>query len=144
MRVDEDPIIVEQNFNASIETVWNAITEVDQMQKWYFADILAFKPEIGFETQFIVQPGERSFNHMWEVTEVVPLKKISYNWKYDEYPGNSTVSFELYEENDSTILRLTHKVTENFPDDIPEFKKQSGLTGWTYFIKKSLKKYLEK
>jgi hypothetical protein len=29
MRVDEEPIIVEQTFDASIEIVWDAITKVD-------------------------------------------------------------------------------------------------------------------
>jgi len=31
-----------------------------------------------------------------------------------------------------------------FPDDIPEFKRESGVEGWNYLIKKSLKAFLEK
>ena len=54
------------------------------------------------------------------------------------------VAFELFEEDDSTRLNLTHRVTESFPDDIPEFKRESGLAGWNYFIKTSLKEFLEK
>lgn len=30
------PIIVEQSFNTSIEDVWKAITELDQMKQWFF------------------------------------------------------------------------------------------------------------
>jgi hypothetical protein len=39
-------------------------------------------------------------------------------------------------------LRLTHFVEEDFPDDIPEFSRESGLQGWTYFIKEKLIEFL--
>ncbi len=42
------------------------------MRKWYFENIPAFKPEVGFETQFNVQSEERNFLHKWKVTEVQP------------------------------------------------------------------------
>jgi uncharacterized protein YndB with AHSA1/START domain len=34
MRKDDEPIIVEQTFNTSIETVWDAITKVERMRQW--------------------------------------------------------------------------------------------------------------
>jgi uncharacterized protein YndB with AHSA1/START domain len=142
MRKDEQTIVVEDTFNASIEIVWKSITEIDQMRQWYFENIPSFKPEVGFETQFNVQNEERNFLHRWKVTEVVPLKKIAYNWKYENYSGDSVVMFELSEENNLTKLRLTHQVLESFPEDIPEFKRESGVEGWIFFIKKSLKEFL--
>ena len=144
MKKGDEPIIVEQTFDASIEKVWKAITEIDQMRQWYFKEIPSFKPEIGFETQFNVQNQDRNFLHMWKVIDVVPLKKIAYNWKYEGYPGDSFVVFELFELNNLTKLRLTHHVQESFPDDIPEFERRSGVEGWTFFIKQSLKEFLEK
>ncbi len=138
------PIIVEQTFKTSINNVWNAITQVDQMKKWFFENIESFKPEVGFETQFNVQSQDRNFLHLWKLTEVVPMKKITYSWKYGGYPGDSFVMFELLEQNDQTKLRLTHKGMESFPDDIPEFSRESGIEGWNYFIRKSLKKFLGK
>ena len=144
MRKDEDPIIVEQTYNASIDTVWNALTEIDQMRQWYFKNIPSFEPEVGFETQFNVQSEDRNFLHMWKVTEVVPLQKIKYNWKYENYPGDSYVVLELFKQGNATKLRLTHEVHESFPDDIPEFKRESGVKGWTFFIKQSLKEFLSK
>jgi uncharacterized protein YndB with AHSA1/START domain len=144
MRKNDDPIIIEQTFNRPIDTVWRSITEIDQMRQWYFENIPSFKPEVGFETQFNVQSQHRNFLHIWKVTEVVPLKKISYNWKYEGYPGDSFVVFELFKQNNLTKLRLTHQVQESFPEDIPEFSRESGLEGWTFFIRKSLKEFLEK
>jgi len=144
MKKNEEPIIVEQTFNTSIDTVWNAITKIDQMRQWYFDSIPSFKPEVGFETHFNVQSQDRNFLHMWKVTEVVSMKKITYNWKYEGYAGDSFVLFELFEENNSTKLRLTHQVTVSFPEDIPEFLRESGVEGWTFFIKKGLKDFLKK
>ena len=70
MRKEDEPIVVEQTFNASIETVWNAITDIDQMRQWYFENIPSFEPKVGFETQFNVQCQGRDFLHMWKVTEL--------------------------------------------------------------------------
>lgn len=142
MKKNDEPIIVEHTFNAPINTVWNAITNLDQMRQWYFEDIPSFKPEVGFETQFNVQSQDRNFLHMWKVIRVVPVKLISYTWKYGGYPGDSFVVFELSEHNNMTTLKLTHNVLEDFPDYIPEFTRASGIDGWTYFIKQSLKEFL--
>ena len=143
MKKDDEPIIVEQVYNATIDNVWKSITEIDRMRQWYFNNIPSFKAEVGFKTQFSVKSHTREFLHLWVVTEVVPNKKISYNWKYDGLPGDSWVVFELSEQADGTGLKLTHNVRESFPDDIPEFSRESGLEGWKYFIGTSLKKYLE-
>jgi uncharacterized protein YndB with AHSA1/START domain len=144
MKKNDEPVVIEQTFNASVDTVWHAITRIDQMRRWYFENIPSFEPEAGFETRFSVQSGDRDFVHLWKVTEVVPLRRITYNWKYEGYPGDSVVVFELFEQDNRTRLRLTHRVRESFPGDIPEFKRESCVEGWTYFIKKSLKEFLEK
>ena len=143
MKKNDEPIIIEQSFNASIDTVWASITDINHMREWYFMNIPSFEPEVGFETQFNVQSHDRNFLHQWKVTDVNPLKMITYNWKYENYPGDSFVVFELSEQDRSTTLRLTHRVTESFPEDIPEFLRESGVEGWKYFINKSLKNYLD-
>lgn len=144
MRKEDAPITVEQIFDASLDIVWSAITEIDQMRQWYFENIPSFKAEIGFETQFNIENEARNFLHLWKVTEVQKGKMISYDWKYEEYPGNSFVVFELFELNNSTKLRLSHHIKESFPEDIPEFTRESGIEGWTCLINKSLKEYIEK
>ncbi len=143
MKNINEPIIVEQIFNASIDAVWNALTEIDQMHQWYFENIPSFKPEVGFETQFNIESGDRNFQHKWKVTEVVPLKMIKYNWKYEDYPGDSFVVFELFKQNNFTKLKLTVHILEDFPEDIPEFKRESCIGGWKFFIQKNLKEFLE-
>lgn len=144
MNNDDKPIIVEQTYDSPIDTVWKAITEIDQMRQWFFGSIEDFKPEVGFETTFNVESESRDFLHKWRVTEVAPMKRISYAWKYDGIPGDSTVVFELFEEDGRTKLTLTHSVLEGFPTDIPEFSRENGVAGWEYFIQQSLKDYLKK
>ena len=75
------PIVVEQAFHVSQETVWKAITEQAQMIKWFFDNIPEFKPEVGFKTQFPVKAGERTFHHLWTITEAIPLQKVVYDWR---------------------------------------------------------------
>lgn len=144
MKKNDKPIVVEQNFSVSLQKVWKAITDVDEMRNWFFDNIPAFKPEVGFATEFNVQSEERIFLHLWKVIDVVPEKLIKYNWKYEVYPGDSNVSFELFDEDKGTRLKLTIDVLEDFPDDIPEFTRDSCNNGWNYFIKERLTEYLEK
>jgi uncharacterized protein YndB with AHSA1/START domain len=144
MKITDEPIVVEQTFNKSIDIVWDSITKINQMRQWYFENIPSFKPKVGFETQFNVQSQDRNFLHLWKVTEVVPKKLIAYNWKYDGYTGDSFVQFELFKEKNCTRLKLTHHIKESFPEYIPEFRRASGIEGWTFFIKNSLKGFLEK
>jgi len=143
MKVNDEPIIVEQILNATVETVWKSITEIDLMRNWYFETIPSFRAEVGFETRFTVESGERVFPHVWKVTEVEPMKKIAYDWRYEGYTGDSFVVFELFEEDNATRVKLTHTVRESFPDNIPDFSRESGIAGWEFFIKKSLTEFLE-
>ena len=144
MNRSTEPIVVEQSFKSSLQTVWNAITELDQMRLWFFENIESFIPEVGFETQFNVESEQRDFLHIWKLTEVDPLKKIRYLWKYGGFSGESFVSFELSEQNKHTVLQLICEGLENFPNDIPEFTRDSCIAGWNYFIKDRLRIYLQK
>ncbi len=139
MKKTDKPIIVEQTFDRLLKDVWEAITVLDKMKKWFFNNIPSFEPVVGFKTRFVIQVEDRIFPHLWELTEVEPMKKITYDWRYEGYPGSSFVVFELIEEGNQTKLRLTYTVVENFPDNFPEFTRESGIEGWSYFIKKNLK-----
>jgi len=142
MKRSDPPIIVEQNFDTSVENVWKAITEHGLMVKWYFENIPTFEAEVGFKTQFNVVSGERDFLHKWEVTEVIPNKKIVYNWTYKDYEGSADVAFEILEDGALSRLQIKVIVLEDFSNDIPEFKRESCIGGWEYFIKGQLKEYL--
>lgn len=143
MKTSEEPVVVEQSFAASPDEVWRAITEVDRMRRWFFDNIPDFKPEIDFEIRFSVHSGGREFLHVWKITESVPGERLQYDWSYDGYPGDSFVLFELLPDEKATRLRLTATVREDFPDDVPEFKRESCQAGWEYFIQRQLRSCLE-
>jgi len=52
MKNGDSPVIVEQTFNKDIDSVWKAITRIDQMRKWFFGNIPSFNAEVGFKTQY--------------------------------------------------------------------------------------------
>ena len=143
MKKTDPLIIVEQTFYSPIEIVWTAITNLAEMHQWYFDNIPDFKAEIGFKTEFNVKSEDRNFLHQWEITEVEPNKIITYIWQFKEYPGKALVTFELSRKENVTKLQLTNKVVEDFPQDIPEFKRESCIGGWQYFINQRLVDYLK-
>lgn len=142
MKITDEPVVVIQTFRVSKDRLWNAITDLDQMKQWFFENIEAFEPRVGFETSFIVENEGRIFPHHWRITAVEPLRKISYNWRYEGYAGNSLVTFEISKLENGCKLMLTHEFTENFPQEIPEFRRESCKEGWNWFIQKKLMEYL--
>jgi uncharacterized protein YndB with AHSA1/START domain len=138
---EDKAIIVERYYNAPIEKVWNAITDKDEMKQWYF-DIEEFKPEIGFEFNFFGESDGKKFLHICKITELIERKKITYSWRYDSYEGNSTVSFELFAEGDSTRLKLTHAGVETF-SKVKDFVRENFVGGWKYFLDEALLGYLK-
>jgi len=140
--MNHEPFVIERTFNAPYGKVWNAITNKEEMKKWYF-NLKEFKPEIGFEFEFWGEDGDFKFLHRCRITEVVAGKKLSYSWTYPEYKGSSLLTFELFPEGANTRLRLTHTGLESFPQDHQSFKKENFVAGWTEIIGKNLKEYLE-
>ena len=138
------PVIVLQTFKAPIEKVWAALTEANQMKKWYLEAMNSFEPVVGFQTEFdVVVNGNKHYLHKWKITEVVINKKISYSWQFGGYGGEWHVTFELISERNQTKLKLTNSGIESFPLNNKDFSRESCLEGWEFFIGKRLKEYLE-
>ncbi len=137
-----EQVIVEKTYNAPINTVWDALTNKDKMKQWYF-DLEEFKPEVGFEFRFYGGTDEKQYLHICKITEVIHQKKLTHSWQYDGYPGDSFVTFELFNEGDKTRLKLTHTGLETFPSE-PDFARSNFNMGWNHIIGKALPEYLEK
>lgn len=130
MTTSQAPIIVERAFDHPPGAVWAALTEHERMLGWFFSEIPEFRPEPGFETRFVVSPGERSFTHIWRITAVEPGRSITYDWRYEEYPGVGAVRFEVLGRG----VRVTFDGLESFSQDVPEFSRESCEGGWAYFL----------
>ena len=137
-----EAVVIERTFDAPVTKVWNALTDVDQMRQWYF-DLKEFKPEVGFEFEFVVEHEGMTYHHLCRVTEVVPQKKIAYTWRYKDAPGNSLVTIDLFAEGDKTRLKLTHTGIETFPKT-PAYARKNFEAGWTQIIGFELKQFVER
>lgn len=135
-----EPLIIEQEFDAPIELVWRAITEKELMKKWYF-DLPDFTAEVGCKFHFEGGEENKRYMHLCEVLEVIPRKKLKYSWKYEGYPGISFVTFELSSVGDKTNVKLIHEGIETFTN--PDFKRSNFSGGWEYLVHTSLKEFLE-
>src|SRR5580704_18534010 len=102
-----EPLIIERTFDASAAQVWKALTDRDEMKRWYF-DLKEFKPEAGFEFKFTGEHKGNKYDHRCKVAGVISQEKLAYTWRYEGHDGDSLVTFELSPEGDKTKLRLTH------------------------------------
>src|SRR5207247_8310720 len=109
-----EPVIVERTFSAPIARVWKALTDVEEMRRWYF-DLKEFKPEVGFEFEFTVEHEGVKYCHLCKITEVIPQKKLAYTWRYKGHEGDSLVAFELFAYGDKTRRTLTHTRMSTIP-----------------------------
>ena len=137
-----EAVVIERTSNAPVARVWSALTDVDQMRQWYF-DLKEFKPDVGFEFEFIVEHEGNSYHHLCRVTEVISEKKIAYTWRYKNEPGDSLVTIELFAEGNKTRLKLTHSGIETFPKT-PAYARKNFEAGWTQIIGSELKQFVEK
>jgi uncharacterized protein YndB with AHSA1/START domain len=137
-----EAVVIERTFTAPVGRVWKALTDVDQIRQWYF-DLKQFKPEVGFEFEFVVDHEGNKYHHLCRITEVVLEKKLAYTWRYKGEPGDSLVTFELFADGDKTRLKLTHQGIETFPKT-PAYARKNFEAGWTEIIGSSLKQFVEK
>ena len=137
-----EAVVIERTFAAPVARVWKALTDVGEMKQWYF-DLKEFKPEVGFEFEFIVEHEGMTYHHLCNNIEVLPQKKLAYTWRYKGHEGNSLVTLELFADGDKTRLKLTHQGLETFPKT-PSFARKSFVEGWTQIIGSSLKEFVER
>jgi uncharacterized protein YndB with AHSA1/START domain len=137
------PIILEHSYKAAPARVWRALTDPEEVRQWYF-DIPGFKAEVGHKFSFSGGDETKQYMHHCEILEVIPERKLSYTWAYEDFPGSSVVSFELFPGADGgTRVRITHSGLETFPGDrLPDFAPASFKGGWTYFLTDGFAKYL--
>ena len=138
----------EITINNSVENVWKAITQPEEMKNWYF-NISNFEAREGEIYDFIVsitnEDGEQDFRHLFKILEVVPNKKLVHTWEYPAYSaGTSILTWELIPDKDSTKVILTHKDLEEVTDENSKyFSEASFKVGWRDILK-GMKGYLER
>ena len=129
----KERVIAERSIDASPKKVWAVLTDRDMMKQWCF-DVDRFEPEVGCEFHFMGQRAGTTYFHQCRVTEVVPLRRLTYSWQYIGYPGDSLVTFELIPDGAGTVVRLMHDGLESFPLDTEAFALDNFVKGWNHIM----------
>lgn len=136
------PVIEEITVKAPASKVWKAITDPADMQNWYFP-VERFDPEPGFEFKFYGEKDERKYPISCKIIAAEKDKSLSYTWSYDDFPAETIVTFDLFEEGWQTRIRLTHEGLEHIPEEHKEASRENHVEGWHQIIGSSLKEYVE-
>lgn len=103
---DRRRVRFERRFDATVEELWNAIVDPDQLRGWLAETVL--EPRVGgrFEIRFGDEPGERAWG---TVRALEPHRVLELDWEYEGEPP-SVVRFELRPEDDGATLVLDHRL----------------------------------
>lgn len=121
--------IKQYSINSSMNKVWDALTEVESIQKWS-----------GDKVVMGATPGSEFSlweNTIWGTnTEIIPYKKLVQDWYGGKWDQPSKVTFELSEKDGIVEIKLTH---ENLPDS----EAESFSKGWDEYYMGPLKEFCE-
>ncbi|MCE7063843.1 SRPBCC domain-containing protein [Dyadobacter sp. CY326] len=135
-----NPLVKEFTYNVPIDEVWQALTSMDKMKKWYFPQLRGFEPVMGFKFEF--DDDDAGYQKEWVVTKVVEGKTLAHSWAYKGYSGSSEIIFDVTTDNITTRLKITQTDLESFPNH-PYFRRERFELGWDNLLGKNLKQLLE-
>ncbi|MEJ2151491.1 MAG: SRPBCC domain-containing protein [Gemmatimonadota bacterium] len=127
----------ELEIDAPIEAVWKALTDGDEMTRW-------------FPLEARVEPGEggsiyMSWKNEYDATSPITAweenRHLATAWQMEHIPNPLVVDYHLETKGGKTVLRLVHS---GFPtDETWEDFYQSVRHGWAFELR-SLRQYLER
>jgi len=136
-------ITFEQKFSVPRDMVWQCLTQLPHIKKWWFSQIRVFESHEGFQTRFTVNYEGDKYVHLWEVLESIPQEKLVIDWRYANHPGKAYAQFELQSIPSGTLLTFTSDVLEFFPNH-KVFSRVSMLNGWKTLLQERLPEYVQK
>ena len=124
--------------DATPEVVFKAITETNELTKW-FPDHVILEPNVGGKVRFSFYKEQNKMDRDYivegSIIEFIPNKKISYTWQYKDIPEfpETIVSWKLEElERNKTRVELVHS---GFTGKEQENLSSKGHDeGWTHFM----------
>lgn len=136
-------ITIVRRLKASPEKVYAAITQVDQVLRWWGPDAgpavraeIDLRPSGRYSVVFRLMDGSEH-NPRGVYREVVPNEKLAFTWEWANRPDwESLVTIRLRPIDIGTELTLTH---EKLPNDDAIESHRVGWTGWAV----ELETYLE-
>lgn len=139
----EQCITVQQAICAPTEKVWQALTDPNEMKKWYF-DMPDFAAVPGHVFSFEAGSEDQKYYHELEILEVDPNKKLVHTWTYPELSqAVTTVEWTLEDSDGATLVTLKHSGVSAFSGLGKDFRQQSFENGWQEIVTKMLRNHAE-
>ena len=124
------------------ERVWRAITEADQIMRWWGGDHWEISAlEVGGQIKF----GDPNDLMIARIAALEPPRRFVIEWPPQEQYHSIAMftSYVLEEENGGTRLTVPETGFESLPDDIRQQRVEQTARGYAQVLE-SLKAYLER
>lgn len=130
-------VVVRRRFRASLETVFGAFTEPEQLARWFSpsdeiaTEVVEFDLRVGGSYRFVFRfPGGHENSVLGVFREISRPNRLVYTWTWqapDPHAGIETlVTVELKEEGSETEVTVTH---ERFPNQEARKRHDAGWRG---------------
>jgi uncharacterized protein YndB with AHSA1/START domain len=96
----------ERRLDHPVEKVWRAVTEPDELAKWFPANVTIDEMRVGGRMQFVF-PDPDLPQGSGEVTDLDPPRVFAFDWDGFE-EGVDHMRFELEPGAEGCLLRFTH------------------------------------
>jgi uncharacterized protein YndB with AHSA1/START domain len=136
---DYDIIKKEIVINASVDKVFLALIDPEQLTQW-FPNIATIEPWAGGKVffRFSKQVTKEKKDHdiIGTIISIIPNKEISYTWNFTtkpEYNKNTIVTWKLaHLDNDKTKITLIHSGFTN----LDRIQYDEHNEGWDWYTKR--------
>lgn len=140
------PVKMERIFKLPARNVWDALTDNEQMKKWYFDFKGNFKTEVGHVFEWEAgPPNGKKWLHRGKILEVETGKKLVHSWEFPGYEGEAKLTWELEETPEKeTKLNLRFDFIKPFDPKVETLRRKNFAEGWKQFMNFELEEFLSK
>ena len=136
---DYDIIKKEIVINASVDKVFSALIDPEQLTQW-FPNIATIEPRVGgkifFRFSNEVTKEKKDHDVIGTIISIIPNKELSYTWNFTtkpDYSKETIVTWKLYQiDKDKTKLTLVHSGFTN----ADKLQYDEHNEGWDWYVKR--------
>lgn len=136
----KNTITKEKLFHHPIDQIWNAITKAEEISAWFLKT--DFKAEKGFQYTYTSKSTEKGCTTINGIVKEANPYTLVYTWIVEGTNVETTVSWKLAAQGNSTKLVLEHSGIENYTGETAITMFESFNEGWESCTR-SLAKYLK-
>lgn len=98
----------QRRYSHSREKVWDALTDREALAEWLMKNDFAAVEGRSCVFRFCVEGGSEDKAVHVTVQKLEPPRYMQWSWRGEDEARASTVTFELEEDGDGTLLTLCH------------------------------------